>query len=269
MLIPSNGSIDSVSYFSGIPSNFSIPRAYYLCYNYELNSDKTDIIGAYLFKWFNESLIEVTERNAFIGHSSIITFKQVELPEDRDKTEKDLYRILYFIKGTGILDKNDFTVWAQQRSNFYFMKKWFDDVFSAERESLLSQGLIYSSENKSKNPFIGSYNDYIPSSDLNNEAIQLAGLQKYFKDHKLVSNISSIDADLFGNYLIIAQLLGVARGLRDDFNAVGLNLLDTSKLTSLSILFKYWLNLHELLHYHESDEDRRRRELDPFNLQDL
>ena len=52
---------------------------------------------------------------------------------------------------------------------------------------------------------------YTATRDLKEEAIQLAGLKKYLQEYTLIKEREAIEVHLFEEYLIYAQMMGIAK----------------------------------------------------------
>lgn len=68
--------------------------------------------------------------------------------------------------------------------------------------------------------------------EIRNEAIQIAGLKKYLIDYTLIHEREAIEVSLFEDYLIFAQMLGIAKTVAKQFKELYPDLIEQSHFTS-------------------------------------
>ncbi len=216
-------------YYRDIPCEKDIFRAYYIGYSYGLIKNKTDLLGAIILKWIKNSAIKVgeDEKKRFFKKRNILVYLNQTNPSKPivNPTEQKLFKILYEASKDGILESKEFEKWC--RRNYSTLLKWFDDVLKEQKEILVYEGMIIAEEmKKSKNKI------YTATTQLKQEAIQLAGLKKYLEEYTLIKDREAIEVTLFEDYLIYAQMLGIAKQVAKDFKEVYPEIIEQSKFTS-------------------------------------
>ena len=73
---------------------------------------------------------------------------------------------------------------------------------------------------------------YTAAPALKEEAMQLAGLKKFLKEYTLIKDREAIEVTLFEEYLIYAQMMGIAKQVAKDFKEVYPEVIEQSKFTS-------------------------------------
>ena len=206
---------NSLDYCSDIPCDKDIFEAFYVGYKYKIIKNKTDLLGALILKWIKEG--KCSSKKRLVGifrkkeETCIILQKNITFDTD---FEKRLYSMLYKASTDGVLEKKELTKWYISKQTKFLA--WFNDILSKEKENLISkQKIIVTQEKK----FLGliKFKKYYTSKELDKEAIRLKGLKKYLLDYTLINDREAIDVHLFDEYLMYAQLLGIAEKVAKQF----------------------------------------------------
>jgi len=200
--------------FRDIPCNKDIFRAYWVAYNYGLMKKQTDFLGAIILKWLKEKHIEVksnTVGKIFKKEETCLVFLK-ENPILETQLEMDLYGYMYKASKDGILQSKEFETWC--RNNYSKILKWFDKVLDYESDKLVNDGML--TKGIKKVLFFNS-TVYTVSSDMKNEAIQMKGLKEFFKYFENMEDKEAIQVMLWEEYLMYAQLFGVADKVAKQF----------------------------------------------------
>mgnify|MGYP002933407960 FL=1 len=144
---------------------------------------------------------------------------------DRYKASKD-----------GILERKEFKNWCS--NNYSTIFNVFDDITSDEEKRCINERLISIDTVKSFN--LLSRKEYNASDKLKEQAIQLAGFKRYLNDYTLVSDREAIEVHLFEEYLIYAQMLGIAQKVAKQFKDLYPEIIEHSSFNSYNdFLFIY------------------------------
>ena len=201
----------NVPYFRDIPYNQDIFRAYYIGYQYKLIKNKTDLLGALVLKWLKEKLIEIDKT----GH--IIFVKSSECL--KDYYERRIFKILNEASLDGHLKNDEFKKWCDKNGNQLF--SYFDKILEREKFELIEEGLIIK---KGKN--------FKAMPDLKQEAKKLAGLKRYLKEYTLIKDRKAIEISIFEDYLVYAQLMGIAKEFSNEFENLYPDIVEQSNFIS-------------------------------------
>lgn len=204
-----------VPLYRDIPCRGNVFRAYFIAYNYKLLKKKTDFLGAIFLKWLKEDRISIEKKEVgkiFKKEDTCIILKK-DLSEDLFPLEKKLYKMVLEASKDGILEEKEFEKWC---SNHYSeLLNWFDKILDSQRDLLVEEGIIELQEvTKFK---IFKQKRYIVNSSLMEEAKELAGLKKFLGEFTLIKEREAIEVNLFEDYLIFAQILGIAKKVASQF----------------------------------------------------
>ncbi|OKZ57196.1 MAG: hypothetical protein BHV99_02320 [Clostridium sp. 26_21] len=225
---------DKVEYYREIPCDKDLEVTYWVCYQYYVSADsvlKKGIVGAIFLKWFKEGKIAINKNQnkkiEFKDNNYSIDLSKIEYGEN--EVENSLIAILKSAAGKNeILEPNELKNWCKY--NYENMKNWFDNILNYTERKLLGQGLITK-----------GYSDGIAvrnvSPKLKEEALKLKGLRRFLLDYSLISEKEYIEVQIWEEYLIFAQLLGVADKVQEQFSKLYPNfksdtILDMSNTTS-------------------------------------
>lgn len=225
---------DKVEYYREIPCDKDLEVTYWVCYQYYVSADsvlKKGIVGAIFLKWFKEGKIAINKNQnkkiEFKDNNYSIDLSKIEYGEN--EVENSLIAILKSAAGKNeILEPNELKNWCKY--NYENMKNWFDNILNYTERKLLGQGLITK-----------GYSDGIAvrnvSSKLKEDALKLKGLRRFLLDYSLISEKEYIEVQIWEEYLIFAQLLGVADKVQEQFSKLYPNfksytILDMSNTTS-------------------------------------
>ena len=202
-----------VPYYRDIPCNGDIFKVYYIAYQYGLVKKKTDILGAIILKWLKEGIIRTEQKNGGI------VFKKEEtliiLGEETDKKfdnelESSIFHMMREASKDGILENNEFEKWC--RKSYEKILNWFDKILETEHDKLVEEGLLIKT---TKNSIFGD--KYEATQKLKDIALQIAGLKRFLLDYSLIQERKAIEVELFEDYLIYAQILGIAKEVSKQF----------------------------------------------------
>ena len=208
--LPKNNDLNM---FRDLPCGKDIKRAYWLAAQYGLVKKKTDFLGAMLLKWIKEKKVTVendSEGTIFKRENTKIIFNTPSITTG-DIDEDNLYKYMYQASKDGILENKEFEKWCSV--HYSKMLDWFDKVIDSETEVLVSEGKI--TKNESKGLF--GTTTYFVDDSMKEEAIKVAGLKKFFKEFDNMTDKEAIDVMLWEEYLMYAQIFGVAQKVAKQF----------------------------------------------------
>lgn len=208
-----------VAYYRDIPCQKDIFRAYYIGYNYGLLKNKTDILGAIILKWMKDSIIRVEQRESgkiFKKENAVIILNETNPDMIENEQEKEIFKMLYEASKDGILESKEFEKWCNV--SYSRILKWFDNILDKQRDILVNEGLIIAEEKTSFKIFTSTI--YTATPELKKEAIELAGLKKYLKEYTLIKDREAIEVVIFEEYLIYAQIMGIAKEVAKEFKDI-------------------------------------------------
>lgn len=200
--------------FRDIPCNKDVIRAYFVAEKYSLNKKKTDLLGAMLLKWLKNGNVRVEK----IEKKSIFKTKTENNiifvnPPVEIELENELYDWMLTASKDGKLESGEFKKWCS--NNYSKILKWFDDIIDYERDLLINEGKITVNVETKAKIFKTTYYDVDPSMMI--EAEQMKGLKNYLKEFTLINEKEPIEVALWDEYLIYAQIFGMADEVAKQF----------------------------------------------------
>lgn len=199
--------MSEINMYRDIPCKKDVYRAFFLAQVYHLNDKNTDFFGTIFLKWLFEKKIEikkVSKTNLFGKEKEevqIILNNKVELTNDLEKT---LYGYLITASKDNVLEENEFTKWS--KTNYTKLFDWFDSAENYGRDLYVSDNMIAKTGTK-----------YLISDNLKPAAIELAGLKKFLLEFSRIQEKEAIEVMLWKEYLMFAQIFGIADKVADQF----------------------------------------------------
>lgn len=206
---------NKINYFRDIPCKKDIYRAYLVATMYGLNKKKEDFLGTIFLKWLNEEKITIVETPAsFLSKSkNSIDLKIQEEKTFSNQLEKDLYDMITEASKDGILENKEFEKWCSK--NYSKILNWFDKVLKEEKQKLTLDGSLVETEVVKFKVFKSKV--YQVQYSLREEAEYLAGLKKFLIDFSEMKNKEAIEVHLWKEYLMFAQIFGIANKVAKQF----------------------------------------------------
>lgn len=194
---------EDIPYCRDIPT-ISIEEAYYLGYLYGLVQNPSDLIGAMLLKWVKEEKIFLKRDGdkVIVDMNKVVKFTNIQ--------ESKIYFKLLASSGSNfILEENEFI-------NFFKSKtivKIFCDMLRQVERDFTVKGLF-------KREVFGTEYKYHLDDSLKEKAYQMAGLKKFLLDFSNIDDKNSQEVILWEDYLIYAQLMGIADKVEEQFSKI-------------------------------------------------
>lgn len=206
-----------INYFREIPCNKDLFYAYWLGKTYSFIKQKENVLGAILLKWIQNDHIRVIKntKGIFKRETNAIDFTKDFVVEN--DLEKELKRMLVVAAGKNkILEEKEFGKWAGK--NYEDINEWFKKIYEDNTQKLISKNLVVEKEKKYLG--IAKYKKNFTTTQTNEEAIKLLGLKKYLEDYSSIDEKKTIEVKLWNEYLIFAQVLGIADKVAKEFDKV-------------------------------------------------
>lgn len=248
-------------YFRDIPCNKDLYRAYFVANEYNILKNKNDIAGAIILKWIKDGIISVrqeTKGKILKKEESVLTIIN-ENPKITNKNEQKLFDLLckqsiLEVDGNKTVDNEKLKKWCEDHYERVF--SWFDSVLKEEKDKLVEEGLLI----KKKATFlkIFKYDIYEISQELREDAVQIAGLKRFLLDYTLIKEREAIEVHLFEEYLILAQMLGIAKKVAKQFSELYPDLVEQSCFNSYDNF--YFVNAYAYSAVHEASVAKSRAE---------
>lgn len=215
---------NQINYWRDIPCNKDLERAYWVCYQYDVVSSKTlrqGIIGAILLKWIRNGYVTVskTKKGLFSFKDNNYAIDFTKMSHADNEIEESLFKMLVSASGSNkILEAKEFAKWCQKhhsKVNF-----WFSMINNKEQKYLEQQGLITKTTEETMGMFGRKKTIMVQnvSPKLKEDAIQLKGLKKFLLDFSIMPEREYFEVHLWEEYLIFAQLLGIADKVEEQFS---------------------------------------------------
>lgn len=200
--------------YRDIPCKGDIFRAYFVADSYKLLKKKTDFLGAIFLKWLKENRINIEKQEVgkiFKKEDTCIILKNDS--SFLNEHEEALYKMIKEASKDEILQEKEFEKWCSR--NYSKILNWFDKILDSERDLLVSEGIIELQEVPVMKVF--KKKKYVVNDSLMEEAKELAGLKKFLEEFTLIKEREPIEVNLFEDYLIFAQILGIAKKVASQF----------------------------------------------------
>lgn len=206
-----------IEYFRDIPCNNDLYRAYWIMYRYDIpgaDKCKRGLLGAILLSWIKEGFVDIVKSNKGKNNYAI---NLTRFKVGRNDLETALLGILREASGENkILEKKEFKKWSDK--NYTRLDSWFNKVLTHVNNELIDEKLItITTEEKIVLGKSHKNTRKHVDSSLKDEAINLMGLRKFLLDYSLIAEREAIEVSLWEQYLIYAQLLGIADKVEEQF----------------------------------------------------
>jgi uncharacterized membrane protein YgcG len=207
--------VKRANYYRDIPCENNLFKAYYIAYQYGIIKKETDLLGAILLKWIKDSLVRLEKREGTgitKKEEEVFIFDEIDNEQIPDFSERKIYNMLREASKDGILEKNELKVWCQK--NYKIFLSWFESILKGQKSSLDLNGYIVS---KKKNRLFTNKTYLEETPELVKEAEKIAGFKQFLLDYTLISKREAIEVHLLEEYLIYAQMLGIAKKVSKQF----------------------------------------------------
>ena len=199
--------VKNAPYFRDIPFKNDIFKPYWIACQYGLVKNKTDFLGAVLLKWLKNGNVENTTVTTKVLKKEERAIKLIH-NDKLSELEMELYDMMMKASEDGILESNEFTRWCKK--NYNKILKWFNKVIDQTTIDFTNENKI-TCENKT----FGAV--YTVDDRLKEDALKVAGVKNFLNDFSNISERESIEVKLWEEYLIYAQIFGIAKKVAKEF----------------------------------------------------
>lgn len=221
--------IKDAPYYRDIPCNKNIFKMFYVAHTTSQMKRKTDVMGAVILKWLKEKKISIRKEETGLfknkEETCVILDKNIA-NEIVNEYEKKLYILMFQASKDGILEKKELERWCS--NNYQTILGWFDKVLAIEKEGLLGDYSLYRTE---EGKILKKKRIHF-TDNLIQEAINISGLKKYLNDYTLIDKREAIEVELFEEYLMFAQLVGIADKVAKEFKDLYPEVIEASSYQS-------------------------------------
>lgn len=233
-----NAITEDVNYYREIPCNKDLERAYWVCLKYSVIPEekvKQGIIGAILLKWIKNGYITVlkTEKGILSFKDNNYAIDFTKMINADNEIENSLLKILITAAGPNrILEAKEFKQWSKK--NYSEVRSWFNSIDDQVELNLEREGLITLTQETTQGMFGTSKTITIKNVNpkLKEEAAQLKGLKKFLLDFSIMPEREYFEVKTWEEYLIFAQLMGIADKVAEQFSKIYPNFNQESLLNS-------------------------------------
>jgi len=189
-------------WFRDVPLGGSLMAAYYALYKgkrFELSEPTNHLIGAYFLRWIMNGQVNVKAISN--------TAKRVDLSFEaehvsEDDVEESLYRMARAAAGDNLLlEKDEFEKWSTK--NYKKMTAWPERALARGKSWFHDKGYLLKDT------------ELTPEGQV--EACHLVEFQNYLKNFTLSDERAAIEVRLWKEYLVYAQLFGIADKVAEQF----------------------------------------------------
>ena len=234
-----------IPYFRDIPCNKDLFRAFFIGYQFKIVKKRTDLLGSVILKWVRDKKVTLKKDEGKSSKMSIILNEEL-ISSLEDEDEQKLYKMFFEASKDGILEDSEFTKWCN--TNYSKILGWFDTIIDKEKDKLVKDGLLLE---KPKTLFKSA--KYTVTPELRQQALNIAGLKKYLNDYTLISEREAPDVVLFEDYLILAQMFGIADKVAENFKKLYPDLITETNFYSYdNINFVHIYAVHAMTSAHSA-----------------
>ncbi len=211
-------------YYRDIPCDKNIFKAYYIAYQYNILKKKEDFLGAIFLKWIKEK--RMTLQDDSTGKHKNLVLNEID-KEFENKAENRLFIMVEKASKDGILERKELEKWADK--NYDSLLNWFKRTIDIMEIEMFGSNV---SENMKKAP--------IDTTALKEEAFKLKGLKNYLTDYTKIDDRGAIEVELFEEYLMYAQIFGIAKKVRKEFEKLYPDMIEQTSIRSYDDLDYIW-----------------------------
>ena len=234
-----------IPYFRDIPCNKDLFQAFFIGYQFKIVKKRTDLLGSVILKWVRDKKVTLKKDEGKSSKMSIILNEEL-ISSLEDEEEQKLYKMFFEASKDGILEDSEFTKWCN--TNYSKILGWFDTIIDKEKDKLVKDGLLLE---KPKTLFKSA--KYTVTPEFRQQALNIAGLKKYLNDYTLISEREAPDVVLFEDYLILAQMFGIADKVAENFKKLYPDLITETNFYSYdNINFVHIYAVHAMTSAHSA-----------------
>lgn len=214
-MISGKDELKDVLPFRDIPFGEDYFYTNYLAQEYDLISTDTNILGAMFLKWIKNNYLTISteEKGIFKTKTTKFIINPNSINQITDPNELKLWDIINKAAVDNILEDNEFKKYCKK--NYQTLLNLFDNINDNIDKNLKNNNAFITTVEIKKT--FGTSKKYTATSKLNEDARKLAGLKVFFKDFTSLNEKQSIEVKQWREYLIYAQILGMAEQVAKEF----------------------------------------------------
>ena len=224
--------LEDAPIFRDLPFGDDWVMAYYFVRSYNLNNDRSDLLGAVILKLIRDGCLEF--KNGEEGLEDVLFL----IKDPVDHFERYFYHLLKRIAKKGELTSSQLIRFCSVDNSLF--SKWEQKVYSEARNRLLADKLLMFDEGNSG---LFNYKIILSTEKANEYARQMAGLKKFLNSFSTLSEKDPIEVKQWNNYLIYAMLLGVANEVERQFDNLYPDRIDGSGFNAEYYMF-YFMDVY-------------------------
>ena len=212
-----------INYYRDIPCGGSIYKGYFLVDNYistvKRNDSRSGLMGSIFLRWIKDKRVTIVKTKGGIldfGRNEFALDITMLMPSGDLVEEKLIYMLREAAGANEILESKEFEKWCY--ANYRKIDNWFEYATTQAIKEYVAEGAIVERETQVKSIFGNkTIKQNFVNPEVKQDAINLYGLRKYLSDYSLIHERQAIEVMLWEEYLIFAQILGIADKVEDEF----------------------------------------------------
>lgn len=214
---------EDIPMFRDLPFKDDYYMAFYVASQFGLSKNKSYIVNVILLKWIKD------------GNAVLIDKSKIKLVKEPDNDiELELYKMMKKNCKDDILNSSDFKWFCKENNEK--VSNWLANTLINQHSEVLNNKELIEIKWIKDNHIDGHY-EFIATDKLNELALKLAGLKKFFHCLTSLGEKQPIEVALWRDYLIYAEMFGVAYAVSEKFEE--LYNLDLSGFANCSYLDMY------------------------------
>lgn len=212
-----------INYYRDIPCDGSIYKGYFLVDNYittiKRNDSRSGLMGAIFLRWIKDKRVTIVKTKGGIldfGRNEFALDLSTLTPNGDLIEEKLIYMLREAAGANEVLESKEFEKWCY--SNYRKIDNWFEYATTQAIKEYVAEGKIVEREVPVKSIFGNkTIKQNFVNPEVKEDAINLYGLKKYLSDYSLIHERQAIEVMLWEEYLVFAQILGIADKVESEF----------------------------------------------------
>lgn len=215
--------IDKTMNYREIPCFGEIKVAYWLLYNYSNINKSTlnnGLFSAYLLSWYKNGYIDVKITKSFGLFKNNYSIDLKNGTFAKDNSEARLFSFFRSAaKTNNLLEKNEIKEYCSLDENRSELRRTLEFILKDAEADLVKNNLLKVTPAKDFILFRIPAK-YELSEDLLNEYQNLVGLENFLKDYSNMEEKKLVEVHLWEEYLIFANLFGIADKVKEQFKKI-------------------------------------------------
>ena len=220
-----------VNNFREIPCK-NIFRGYHIANTYHLSKKHTDFLGCMMLKWINEGKMTIKDDPNNKNEKMLVMQNGISFDSVNEST---LYGYMLSASKDGNLEKNEFKKYCDK--HYQSVLNWFNTVMDEQTDKFTSEGYLV----EEKGGLFGK--KYVAQTQYYEEAIKVKGLKNFLLSFTNVKDKTAIEVKLLNEYLVYAQLFGIAKEVAKEFKRLYPDELTDATGRALDLDDIYFLNM--------------------------